>query len=586
MRQKLIFLPACLLLFAGNLSAQMMRKVLFLGNSYTGTNNLPQMIKDVALSAGDTLVFDSNMPGGYTLEGHSLNPTSQNKIMAGGWHYVVMQGQSQEPIMQSSVFFQGGHALVDMITTFNPCAVPMLYMTWGRKNGDAPNCPMFPVMCTYAGMDSTLRHRYLDLAAGTDAEISPVSVVWNYLRQHHPGIELYQGDESHPSLAGSYAAACCFYAAIFKKDPTLITHNGGVNATDAAIIRNAASIQVFDRLDDWDYKQLPQSVFHYTIGAGANEVLFSPVSNGAIQTYHWDFGDGLTSSQANPSHSYAANGTYTVTLTTSNCDLEGLHTSVSDTVIEFCSHTPVISSMHPWLCENDTLYTQAADAYQWYSGGAPIPETNQYLAGYGQYNSMSFSVRTTVGGCTELSQQYNATPEWSGYYFDAAMGGDPCEGDTAIFAVLHINGFLNGSEIIRWYKDGVLLAAANGSDTLLITAEGSYRCGVINPLSDCPSDTTFSSDVTFICSTLGMEPPYPADIRWKLYPNPASEFMTLELDHPMEQEEIRIYSITGNLVKTMPAASVTMWDISALPSGTYYIRLKNEPRAVIRFIKL
>jgi gliding motility-associated-like protein len=46
---------------------------------------------------------------------------------------------------------------------------------------------------------------------------------------------------------------------------------------------------------------------------------FMPVFNGGtvdgIASYMWDFGDGMTSTSGNPSHSYAANGTYTVKLT-------------------------------------------------------------------------------------------------------------------------------------------------------------------------------------------------------------------------------------------------------------------------------
>src|SRR5687767_11563345 len=86
------------------LKAQLSHRVLFLGNSYTGVNNLPQIVHDVALSVGDTLVFDSYFPGGYQLESHSLDVISQNKIMTGGWDYVVIQGQSQEPITLSSQF--------------------------------------------------------------------------------------------------------------------------------------------------------------------------------------------------------------------------------------------------------------------------------------------------------------------------------------------------------------------------------------------------------------------------------------------------------------------------------------------------
>ncbi|MGC9308071.1 MAG: PKD domain-containing protein, partial [Thermoplasmatota archaeon] len=37
--------------------------------------------------------------------------------------------------------------------------------------------------------------------------------------------------------------------------------------------------------------------------------------DGSIEAWHWDFGDGNTSSQQHPSHSYTADGSYTVTLT-------------------------------------------------------------------------------------------------------------------------------------------------------------------------------------------------------------------------------------------------------------------------------
>src|SRR5262245_43429790 len=194
--------------------AQLRYRVLFLGNSYTATNNLPQLIHDVALSAGDTLVFDSHAPGGYRLMDHVNDVTSQNKIMTGGWDYVVIQGQSQEPILASTDFYNGGQDLYNQVKQYNPCSVIMPFMTWGRKYGDSANCASFPVMCTYEGMDTTLRDHYLNLTATINGEVSPVSVVWNYLRQNYPGIELYQPDESHPSLTGSYAAACCFYAAL------------------------------------------------------------------------------------------------------------------------------------------------------------------------------------------------------------------------------------------------------------------------------------------------------------------------------------------------------------------------------------
>lgn len=579
------FIPILISLFlfitASNVNAQITHKVLFLGNSYTGVNNLPQIIHDVALSVGDTLVFDSYTPGGYQLIDHSLDITSQTKIMNGGWDYVVIQGQSQEPITFYNDFNIGGSGLNNLIKQYNPCAVTMPYMTWGRKNGDASNCASFPVMCTYQGMDTTIRNRYLSLTNFINGEVSPVSVVWNYLRQNYPNIELYQPDESHPSAAGSYAAACCFYASLFKKDPTLITFNSGLSSSDASIIKNAVKTQVFDSLQLWDFKKLPVSDFSYQIGSGNNEVNFNPINQSVQQTYFWDFGDGDTSSIINPTHSYLADGTYTVSLTTTNCDLQGLHTSFSDTVIQFCSHTPTIYTSNSWLCNYDTLWTQLADSYQWFANGVPLPETNQYLANYAQYNISGFSVISTINGCSELSALYTETAEFSGYYFDAL--GDPCIGDTVAFAVLHIDGFLSGSESIYWYKNDTLLPLMTNEDTLFISTSGKYECKVVNPSSNCPLDTT-SALVEYDCGGVGIKERY-QQLFWTIFPNPTSETITIKFSNPITKEQIQIYSVSGRLIKVIEVIGESTLNISDLPNGFYFVHLKKNRMSSLKFIK-
>ena len=54
---------------------------------------------------------------------------------------------------------------------------------------------------------------------------------------------------------------------------------------------------------------------------------FQNASSGTNLVYAWDFGDGGSSTEANPSHSYSTVGTYSVTLTITN-------TITSDTVTQ------------------------------------------------------------------------------------------------------------------------------------------------------------------------------------------------------------------------------------------------------------
>jgi PKD repeat protein len=310
------------------------KKALFLGNSYTFYNNLPQLIAEAALSTGDTLIFDSNTPGGYTLEGHSTNDVSLTKIMEGDWNYVVLQEQSQLPSFPieqvEEEVFPYAEILDSTINFNNPCAETVFYMTWGRMNGDYDNCISWPPVCTYQGMDSLLNLRYQLMAENNQAILSPVGRVWNYIRQNFPSINLYNADESHPSPEGSYVAACTFYTVLFRKNPEFITYNFTLSASDAENIRVATKIIVFDSLMNWQVGAYdPISNFTY-LETALNQFTFQNNSLNSASSY-WSFGDGNTSDQENPVHTYSNAGDYSVTHIAINCEKENSTTQTINT---------------------------------------------------------------------------------------------------------------------------------------------------------------------------------------------------------------------------------------------------------------
>ena len=240
--------------FCGHLWAQQSLHVFFAGNSYTQVNDLPHMVANIAQSMGDEMTYASNTPGGCTFEMHCSN-VSMDKICQGGWDFVVLQEQSQLPAfpieMVEEMVYPFAKQLVDSIYTFNPDGEAMFYMTWGRKNGDTEFGSMYPLMSTYEGMDSLLYERYMYMAETNDASVCPVGRVWHYLRDNHNEIELYMSDESHPSLAGSYVAACAFYTMLFNRDPDGITYDAGLGMKTASLIRSAVHEVVYDSLWKW-----------------------------------------------------------------------------------------------------------------------------------------------------------------------------------------------------------------------------------------------------------------------------------------------------------------------------------------------
>lgn len=157
------------------------------------------------------------------------------------------------------------------------------------------------------------------MADDNDATVSPVGAVRRQIRLQHPEIELYDADESHPTLAGTYVSAATFYTVVYRNDPTLITYNTSIlTATVANQIKAIVKEVVFDNLSEWNVgAHDPAATF--TFAATGNTYTFTNTSVNA-DSYEWNFGDGTaTSTEPNPVHEFAGEGPYNVTLTATNC---------------------------------------------------------------------------------------------------------------------------------------------------------------------------------------------------------------------------------------------------------------------------
>lgn len=317
-------------------SGQKKLEVLFLGNSYTYVNDLPNLIKQVALSKGDTLVTDQNTPGGYTLQLHSTDATSVSKINSAPWDYVVLQEQSQLPAFPPSQVAAEVYPFADSLNKYikknDSCTKTIFFMTWGRKNGDAGNCAFYPPICTYEGMQASLRQSYLQMGQTLNAMVSPVGVVWKRVRSEGDSINLYSPDESHPSLAGSYLAACTFYATLFQKSPVGGYVPNGLNPATAMHLQQYANMVVFDSLSVWNI-DTTQVKADFSFNQNQNTITIINNSQNATSCF-WDFGDGQFSTLPAPVHSYSSVGDYSLKLVAFKaCETDTLETTVHVTVV-------------------------------------------------------------------------------------------------------------------------------------------------------------------------------------------------------------------------------------------------------------
>ena len=340
-----------IILFITNFTYAQSYDVLFIGNSYTYYNNLPEMISNIANDLGDTVNYDQNTPGGTSLYAHSQNQTTINKINQQNWDFVVLQDQSQRPSLSPSYVaasvYPYATQLVNLINSNYICSEPVFYMTWGRKYGDQTNCQSYPPVCTFLGMQERLRDSYLTMGLDNNASVSPVGIAFKNSISLDSTIDLYTSDNSHPSIYGSYLAACTFYSTIFKKSSVGCAYKpNAINQSDALFLQQVASSTVLDSMFVWN-------IFQAQFDFNQNGNVFDFINKSSnFENCIWDFGDGNQSTDFNPTHTYLQNGVYDVILTiqtNSGClsEVYSVQVNVNSTQInEYQENKKIIKSFN------------------------------------------------------------------------------------------------------------------------------------------------------------------------------------------------------------------------------------------------
>jgi hypothetical protein len=179
--------------------------VLFVGNSLTYTNDLPQIVGAISLGAEDDPPLRVGMVAfpGYSLEDHWNRGDALDAIDAGGWDVVVLQqGPSTLPTSREHLIEWAGR-FAERIRAAG--GQPALFSVW-------------PTDGTDAGFDATLAS-YGAAADAVDGILVPAGEAWRGARARDPDLSLTIVDGFHPSLLGSVIAGYSIWHALTGRSP-------------------------------------------------------------------------------------------------------------------------------------------------------------------------------------------------------------------------------------------------------------------------------------------------------------------------------------------------------------------------------
>ncbi len=212
-------------------------RVLFIGNSLTLFNDLPQMFAELARSGGYDVHVGMSAQGGQTLADHAESSVTSDMIGQQEWNYVVLQEQGGLPVdaqRRTELMAPAARALDDKIGKVG--AETVSFMTWARRGGLTGGG-----FEDFAEMQDQLEEGYREIAQELDALVAPVGVAWREAWAQEPQLGLWQRDGSHPALEGTYLAVCVFYASLFGQSPEGLAYGAGLPTDTAEFLQAIAA---------------------------------------------------------------------------------------------------------------------------------------------------------------------------------------------------------------------------------------------------------------------------------------------------------------------------------------------------------
>lgn len=147
-----------------------------------------------------------------------------------------------------------------------------------------------------------------------------------------------------------------------------------------------------------------------TVSCAPLTTQFTDATIGA-NSWLWDFGDGVTSTQQNPIHTYTAQGFYTVSLITTTtgggCSQSIPVFSTFDLRGGYAGFSSTTSQCPPFIAD---FVDTSSNAVSWFwdfgDGTTSTQQSPSHVFGVGGYHNVSLTI-TTADGCTYTTMQSN-----------------------------------------------------------------------------------------------------------------------------------------------------------------------------------
>jgi PKD repeat protein len=326
--------------------------------------------------------------------------------------------------------------------------------------------------------------------------------------------------------------------------------------------------------------KLPVAAF--SVDVSEELAVFTNTSVGG-DLYHWDFGDGQSSEDIDPQHTYAGEGLYTVTLTVFNtCDTVSISQEINILLLPNAAFSipDSIQACGDALVNFVNQSSENATSFLWlFPGGTP--EFSSFMNPFVDYSQSGDYPVTLIVSNNSGSDTIVQT-------LHVEILGLPAAQFTYTILPNGVVEFVNTSNTgagFMWdFGDGTPAVDADSAVSHTYPVNGSYTVTLV--ASNICGASVFQQMIEVNTGSVGTNDLNKTNAP-RLYPNPAKDYLVVDCTAVnMIPDQMRILDLTGRvvLVKNSVSDLKTTISLQELPAGAYWVEVRTGAQVWRRLV--
>ena len=192
-------------------------EILFIGNSHSSSNNLPQLLTTIIEHGLPGTSAHANLAPGWRFLSERLEDGTTQQVLQGqAWTHVILQAQKYSSSGRYHYPTDAAGEWIRRIKKLN--AIPVMFPEWPRRGNREEG--------------QRVHKLHLQITDREPACVAPVGLAWDEASAQLESVNLYAADGNHSNLNGALLSAFVLYQTITQSPADGLTYIKSINVPE------------------------------------------------------------------------------------------------------------------------------------------------------------------------------------------------------------------------------------------------------------------------------------------------------------------------------------------------------------------